>query len=285
MDAGGRGDEQHGTAVAIIRRLEKLRRFLRWRLRPGGLPVWWHVGRPNFGDDINPTLFAALGAGSVRFAADRTRPHVLGAGSILEHAGPAAVVCGSGFLAPPDRPVTAAEIVAVRGRRSAAAAGVPDDVLLGDPLVLIDQFVQPVAPRRRFGFVPHVTSVLQWRRLAGSGVHVIDPAWDPWRVVDEIAACETIFSQSLHGLIVADALGIPNVWVAPSDGMAGGRFKFDDYFSTIDRPKPAVPAGRDLFRSPERHDADVGRYRHCRRQLRDALTAACVRVAGGGRRS
>ena len=94
---------QRAGSVEVLRRFEKLRRFARWRFIPGRLPVWWHVGRPNFGDDINPVFFHRLAGLSTCFAADRSRPHVLGAGSILEHAGGTSVVCGAGFLRPPAR--------------------------------------------------------------------------------------------------------------------------------------------------------------------------------------
>ncbi|MFM8827140.1 MAG: hypothetical protein ACKOFT_08690, partial [Actinomycetota bacterium] len=70
--------------MGILRRIEKLRRFVRWRFSPGRLPLWWHVGRPNFGDDINPGFFSRLSGLSTRLATDRGRPHVVGAGSILE---------------------------------------------------------------------------------------------------------------------------------------------------------------------------------------------------------
>jgi pyruvyltransferase len=42
-------------------------------------------------------------------------------------------------------------------------------------------------------------------------VRVIDPR-RPWRtVVDEIAASDVVISSSLHGVIVAEAYGIPAV--------------------------------------------------------------------------
>lgn len=266
--------------VAFLAKLEKLRRYLVRRLTPpGALPVWWHVGGPNFGDDINPTFFGRLAGGPVRFAVDRKRPHLLGAGSILERASPASIVCGSGFLREPRSVASAAEFVAVRGALSLAACPRPEGVLLGDPLVLIDAFASPTAKRHRHGFVPHVTSVKHWRRLNARGRHMIHPGLEPWRVVEEIASCEVVFSQSLHGLIVADALGIPNVWVTPSDAMAGGRFKFEDYFSTLDRPKEPVPEGRDVFDHPRRYDAAVCRYRFSKADYRTALADACRRLA------
>lgn len=268
-----------GQCVSFLARLMKLGRILRWRLAPSrALPVWWHVGRPNFGDDVNPTFFQRIAGQPARFAADRGRPHVLGAGSILDRSTPASIVCGSGFLRAPRHAVSAAEVVAVRGELSLAACPRAGDVLIGDPLVLVDAFAPPVEKRHRFGYVPHVTAVRQWRRLGGGRRHVINPGRPPWRVVEEIASCEVIISQSLHGLIVADALGVPNVWVAPSDAMAGGRFKFDDYFSTLDRGKEAVPERRDVFEHPSRYDASLGRYRFSKPAYHQALADACARL-------
>ncbi len=261
--------------MAFFRRLEKLRRSLRWRLRRG-VPLWWHVGRPNFGDDINPSLFQRLSTTPIRLHVDRRRPHLLGAGSILAKATTSSVVCGSGFLAPPGRGLPSpARVIAVRGERSLASLGCRADVALGDPVVLVDAMIGQVTKKHRFGLVPHVLSVPHWKAKATGDVHVIDPAHDPWRVVQEIAACDVIFSQSLHGLIVADALGVPNVWIAPSDRMVGGRFKFDDYFSTLDQPKVCVPLRPELFSAPGVFAPSVGTYRHSKDVLRASLAAAC----------
>lgn len=260
-------------------RLEKLRRFARWRLADAGLPVWWHVGRPNFGDDINPTFFQAITGLTARFAADRDRPHLLGAGSILEKASPQSIVCGSGFLAMPwgERP-RPADVVAVRGARSLAALRGSDSTLLGDPLVLVDALVGGVPKRHAIGLVPHVRSVARWRSANRNRHLLIDPGLEPWAVLEAIASCETVLSQSLHGLIVADALGVPNVWIAPSDQMAGGRFKFDDYFSTLDADKACVPESREIFDRPHLFEAAVGRYRFCKATYQRALAAACDRI-------
>lgn len=264
----------------ILRRLEKLHRFALWRLAPGRLPLHWHIGRPNFGDDINPTFFSRLTGLSTRFVADRGRRHVLGAGSILEHAGPASIVCGAGFLRPPSGPhPLPGRLVSVRGGLSRAAFPQAVGVLLGDPIVLVSDVVSRRRPQTRFGFVPHVLSVGRWMAWNSRRMRIIDPAAPPWDVIEAIAGCEVVISQSLHGLIVADALGIPNVWVAPSDEMAGGRFKFDDYFSTLDAAKSPVAESADLFATPERYEPTVGNYLFSKADYRAAITAACADVA------
>ncbi len=260
----------------VLRRVEKLRRFVHWRYRGGDrVPLWWHVGRPNFGDDINPSYFEKISGRGMRFAADRRQLHILGVGSILEMANAWSIVCGSGFLTRPRRPPPLpAALVAVRGELSRAAFDHADDVLVGDPLVLVDAFIGRVEKRHSVGLVPHVRSIDEWRARNTRGIHLVDPAGDPWEVVRDIASCDVVVSQSLHGLVVADALGVPNVWVASTDAKTGGPFKFEDYFSTLDRPKECVPDTDMIFARPESFAATVCRYRHSKDAYRRRLAAA-----------
>ncbi len=265
----------------MFERIEKFVRFTRWRFAPHHcLPLWWHVGRPNFGDDINPTFFGRLAGRCTRFASDRQQPHLLGAGSILERATPMSIVCGSGLLQPHHgRRLPQTTLVAVRGEHSRAAFAPRGDVFLGDPVVLVDAWATRGEILHRFGLVPHVRSVPRWRRLNTRGLHLIDPGLPPWQVIAEIAACETVLSQSLHGLIVADALGVPNVWIAPSSDMVGDQFKFRDYFSTLDLAKECVPESRAVFDAPGSFAAGLGRYRYSKAEYREVLARACTEFA------
>ena len=51
--------------------------------------------------------------------------------------------------------------------------------------------------------------------------------------LNQVASCDFIFSSSLHGLIAADSLGIPNKWVKFSDLVLGNGYKFKDYYSVF----------------------------------------------------
>jgi hypothetical protein len=65
-------------------------------------------------------------------------------------------------------------------------------------------------------------------------------------------ACETIASSSLSALILAEALGIPNLWLDFGAEDAERAFEFQDWFSLADKPQtgPLRPA-------PEPHASDV----------------------------
>ena len=68
-------------------------------------------------------------------------------------------------------------------------------------------------------------------------------------VIHEIAKCEHILSSSLHGLVVADALGIPNGWIKLSDRVVGDGFKFKDYGTAIKRKhSPIFINGNEILK-------------------------------------
>jgi hypothetical protein len=62
---------------------------------------------------------------------------------------------------------------------------------------------------------------------------VIDVRREPEAVFRDVAACESILSSSLHGLITADSFRIPSAWAGLSDKVIGDGFKFRDYFSSL----------------------------------------------------
>jgi hypothetical protein len=72
-------------------------------------------------------------------------------------------------------------------------------------------------------------------------VAIIDICGTAASVLEGIGACEAILSSSLHGLIVADSLGIPNHWMELNRGpepVSGAGFKFRDYYSAFDMDPP-----------------------------------------------
>src|SRR5690606_5762303 len=110
------------------------------------------------------------------------------------------------------------------------------------------------------GFLPHGTSLKRMKTLPKT-IKLIDVRRPPREVLREIGSCRLVLSESLHGLIAADAFEIPNIWVVPNPEMIGGTFKFNDYFSALDAPKASHPFSQDLLANPPRSAASVGRYK------------------------
>jgi hypothetical protein len=105
-------------------------------------------------------------------------------------------------------------------------------------------------------------------------MRLIDVSRPPWEVIRQIGRCRIVLSQSLHGLIVADAFNIPNLWIAPAQHMQGGDYKFMDYFSTLDAPKQSHPMTRELLCAGSWPEASVGIYRGNKAEYHEILASA-----------
>ncbi len=246
-------------------KLRKLMAGLSDRLRMNGVcRVHYHLGRPNFGDDINPWFFSRVGGADFRWG--RTdRAHVLGIGSVAAKLTDRSVIAGSGFIEPVaasslPRP---AGVFSVRGRLSAEILGA-EPRHVGDPVSLIDLLLPAPPAGTHLGLVPHACNYRAYRELAGRlrpEIQVIDPRAEPLDVVAQIAGCARVASQSLHGLIVADAYGLPALWIAPTPSMVGGQFKFRDYFTTLSASREPV-AIADFLAAPDKSPFVSVRYLH-----------------------
>lgn len=132
-------------------------------------------------------------------------------------------------------------------------------LVMGDPGLLVKRVFPAlggVRKRYEVSVIPHIKD--KWSedfarlREGASWINVIDVQAGPELVLEQIAASELVLSSSLHGLVCADALGVPNQWTPITDGVEGGGYKFRDYYSAFDvDPKPlnlekALAAADDL---------------------------------------
>ena len=208
---------------------------------PAPSAYWW-TGKPNFGDALNPLLldwFADVRPRRVP-AADAD---VIVCGSVLEHlpAGFTGIVAGAGKMYEQTdlgSRLAAATVLALRGPLS--AKGVPGDYALGDPGLLAAELVVDADDKvYNLGIVPHWsdTTLEHRHEFKGFSPHIIRPDGDPLEVVREIGRCRKVVSSSLHGLIVADAFGIPRrTEVATRMEKEGGMFKFRDHCAAVGVP-------------------------------------------------
>lgn len=226
---------------------------------------YWKEGHclGNLGEALMPLLVGALGYKLVSQStvdaevvnADRC---LLVIGSLLDHASLAGFTtpldiwgCGWRGTRPPVTLLAQARIYAVRGPQTAAGLGLPPDIPLGDPALLLPRLVRRHSPSHgRPMVIPHIhrtwqltaqqrchltgcaevlpTRVIQtlrpsyigWRRQMvelikgwlSRGIQL----YRPWAAVDRIAGAGFVLTGSLHGAILAQAYGIP--WAAYDDG-------------------------------------------------------------------
>jgi pyruvyltransferase len=161
----------------------------------------------------------------------------LAIGSILGGANERAVVWGSGFIREDETLVGRPRAVhAVRGPLSRAALlkqGVECPEVYGDPALLLPRFFDPkVSKRYAVGIIPHyIDKHHPWleQQRRDPQVLILDIEGGIQEFVRAVKSCEVILSSSLHGLICADAYGVPNAGIKLSDEVIGGDYKFWDY--------------------------------------------------------
>ena len=228
-----------------------LLRSLRALVDAGTIFAFWSQSREtarNFGDALNPILIALLSGkraiNSRHVANIAGRPVYSVIGSILEKIDShRTIVWGSGFMHDLRRPGVAPEaVLAVRGplsRSNLVRAGIDCPEIYGDPALLCPLFFPANKLKtHELGIVPHYMdkNSPHLKRLSRDpAIFLIDVEADPEKVIQQINQCERIASSSLHGLIVADAYGIPSVWLRLSASVAGKGFKFRDYFASVGR--------------------------------------------------
>lgn len=229
---------------ALTRRVRQLRRValasLRRPMWRGGLvvPTHWWDGHPNFGDDLTPWLLPEYGVLPIHRVATRAR--LAGVGSILEFLPTDwdGVIWGSGLMREHPHPLPRARVLAVRGHLTRDLIGATGDVALGDPGILVARH-RPRAERRwDVALVPHGhhrshRPFLALAEARGLSVRIVDVHQPARRVVREISASGAVVTTSLHGLVTADAYGIPAVWTTLDPPLDGGAFKFRDHESVV----------------------------------------------------
>ncbi len=224
---------------------------------------WWRGEKPNFGDALAPLLLKRF-SGLTAAWEPVSRADVIVTGSILEHVPPLweGHILGAGRLYEDSYlhlHTGTPTIWALRGPLSAKAVPSGSSFALGDPGLLADEVTYVHHRDIGVGVVPHLTDKTlasrpewysgKWKTL------VIDVQQDPLTVIGQIGRCQKIVSSSLHGLVVADAFGIPRRYeVNPqATRYEGGSFKFRDYGASIGTsPEPGKLIEASRFRVEDR---------------------------------
>jgi pyruvyltransferase len=237
----------------------------------------------NWGDMVAPYLYRVITKRNptcVEMLRETSMPHFLTIGSVLRMADSKSIVWGTGFLTPDDgigflnwrrqnsevrqRPMS---IRAVRGpltREKLLKMGIDCPEVYGDPAWLLARFhTISSSPRFRLGIIPHFKDrncnlIRVWQKM--DNVSVIDPVCSRLAFtthqkyvsfLEKLQNCSYLISSSLHGLIMADAFGIPAMWCLTSDTAWESEFKFFDYFLSVGRPNTKPIYLRDMETVPQ----------------------------------
>jgi pyruvyltransferase len=201
---------------------------------------------PNLGDSMNDNLLHYISGKTFNVVNHQSKvpgPVLIAIGSILQWADNHTIVWGSGFISAKSAiQVQPKMICAVRGplsRQRILDLGFQCPDIYGDPALLYPRYFHPpVLKKHKLGLVAHYIDrhdPLFIKLVKTGAVLDINVKGPVNETITKILSCERIISSSLHGLIIADAYGIPSVWIKITDGVIGLGFKFRDYFSSVGR--------------------------------------------------
>lgn len=197
--------------------------------------VWWWNKNNNYGDILTPLLFEKFNIPYV-FEASYKHANILCTGSIASKARKHTTVLGSGFIDSNDKVEPFANYKFVRGPRTRNKILNKNGycpAVYGDPALILPLIIDEAKKKHDIGFVPHYTEYNEIKKLYPNEFVINLITNNPIKTTKEITSCRKIISSSLHGLIVANAYGIPASWVKFSNKLVGDDFKFYDYFESI----------------------------------------------------
>ena len=155
-------------------------------------------------------------------------------------------IWSAGFLSTPNDdivPIREFNIASVRGELSKAFLeklyNKKMPISTGDAGLLASELLTGNLGNKKYklGIIPHDREREEHHFIDihnnNSNSIIINVQDDPMDIIKTMSMCDCIISSSLHGLIVADSLGIPNRWVKLTDNPLGDAFKFHDYYSTF----------------------------------------------------
>lgn len=201
---------------------------------------WWHSGKgTNFGDDLSHVIVERILNRPVIYRSLSTKKKILlSAGSILHYARNGDVIWGSGFRENPltENRFQKLDVRAVRGpktREYLLKMGIKCPEVYGDPAILMGHLFpefQKQEPIYDYIIIPNIGEISCF--IPYKNVVLPTLPWD--EIVQYMMQSRLVISSSLHGIIVAEAFGIPArllkmTWIEPL-------LKYEDYYESTGRP-------------------------------------------------
>lgn len=207
------------------------------------------MGFTNFGDELSEKIvsrmvgYPVVTTTSRWYGRDTGKRKLLALGSILVTAEEGDIIWGTGVkepfeeVAPSRYRFKNLDVRAVRGPLTRAfllTMGIACPEVYGDPALLIPrlfpEFQRAKKPSRPYSIVVHYADDQYFQ-----GMENVISAKEKWDVVvEKILDSAFVISTSLHGIIVAEAFGIPARYLRISGKEK--LFKFKDYYSGTKRP-------------------------------------------------
>jgi hypothetical protein len=195
-------------------------------------------GGRNFGDVITPYIYKKItGLNSIN-GVSKNKTFIC-AGSIISKCTSNCVVWGTGAMFGTEKFKKPSQILSVRGpltRKRFLELGYKCPETYGDIGLILPNFYNPKIDKKYvIGIIPHYVDYDKCKLLYknNKNVLIIDLTNNVETVVNNLLLCEHTISSSLHGIIVSHAYNIKCAWMRVSNKIAGGNFKYWDYYMSV----------------------------------------------------
>jgi succinoglycan biosynthesis protein ExoV len=220
----------------------------------------------NFGDQLNTWLWQHFLPQPFN---DESEIVLVGIGTLLHDTiltGKQTLVLGAGVGDGDRLPVIdhTWHIYCVRGPLSAQRLGLDASLGVIDPGILLHRTHPHRVQQIRhlpWAFMPHYIGALRFGKEFTNacdqlGVVYIDPHWNHERILDRIAQCQCLLTESLHGAIVAEAFRVPWIPVKTCRGIS--IFKWQDWCASIGLTyNPVILPFRPLAAFTDRESSEI----------------------------
>ena len=198
---------------------------------------WWQPnnGEKNFGDELSRVLIKRMCPNAELIPPTPNQKKFLAIGSVLHFAEDGDIVWGSGIngkhMKREEYHFTKLNVKAVRGpltRQFLLSMNINCPPVYGDPALLFPKFFPEFRPHpiRDYIVIPHISEMALFHDSEKE--HLVLPTEEWSKVVQKIVESRLVISSSLHGLIIAEAFGIPArlLRITENEPM----FKYQDYY-------------------------------------------------------
>ncbi|WP_205499826.1 polysaccharide pyruvyl transferase family protein [Rufibacter psychrotolerans] len=199
-------------------------------------------GSLNFGDHLSKVIVTKILADRNHLLEEETASPrtMLAIGSVLHFAADHDVIWGTGLNGKVDvaeHTFSDLDVRAVRGpltREFLQKRGIKVPEVYGDPALLLPHIFPgrfKKEAQKRYVVVPNLHDLRIAKNLRLE--NVISPTWGWNKCVEEILKAEFVIASSLHGLIIAEAFGIPACYIRLTE--TENLFKYNDYLQGTGR--------------------------------------------------
>ena len=213
--------------------------------------IYWNtqIGPNNFGDEINTFLWHEIAPYLYEVL---PQAYFSGIGTILNDLimpqDEQIVIIGSGIgYGPPPKDFYSSnrwKVVFVRGPLTASILKIEKSCAISDPALLIKKLADVqnlqaekinASSQMNCIFIPHHDTMrfsFFWEEVCNrAGIELVSPLDNPKNIFLKILSSQLVCTESLHGAICADALGVP--WIPIVTQRNVNSFKWWDYCASV----------------------------------------------------